>query len=597
MSKKFPDLTGDGKITKADILKGRKVFADGGSLMIPVERQQYAFGAAVKGIISAAKKAGRKPSLNEPLDSGVKEGLGIDNKAIEKALSTQNIENKNALFFNKKELKELKAEVGDENTYSSLLEDLIKIRETDDQIVKLALDLKYSNKDINSFLTGDPSILPKLQKEYDEVFEEGIRSAENQAAKDVIEKNKKGRPRIPTDVKKQRKEVADLQKGISRFRLGEGREKLKRSDIPDGSGPFRAAWIKAWQNYKDEFTYKGNKYSMKDFTPEREAKAIGGLAKGIASFAGAKASRDAPKVTAARKASVASGDPDNVAEMLEEALMQNPRLLDEMPETDLQALMAELPPAYRSKLDPDMGAVVENKLELVKGMEPAEVAKNLQLFDTLEQLKQYATALNPKETREFLNSVSPEDYDLFEGFEGLIQQLGPREMKAHGGTIGLLVPVEGIKPDGEMEDDYVSYVMDETLSDDEIEYVNKALESDDRLSELFDKIVLSSAEFTGAGEVDGPGTGTSDEIPARLSDGEFVFTKKAVDQIGVEKLEEMMKDAENEYDASRQDMALGGLMNDPTQDEKANLPDQAMSDDQIEEQMLDANRIPSLMRR
>ena len=159
------------------------------------------------------------------------------------------------------------------------------------------------------------------------------------------------------------------------------------------------------------------------------------------------------------------------------------------------------------------------------------------------------------------------------------------------------MPFEGIKPDVEMEDDYVSYVMDETLSDDEIDYVSKALESDDRLSELFDKIILSSAEFTGEGEVDGPGTGTSDEIPARLSDGEFVFTKKAVDQIGVETLEEMMKDAEAEYDASRQDMALGGLMNDPTQDEKANLPDEAMSDDEIEEQMLDSNRIPSLMRR
>ena len=217
MSKKFPDLTGDGKVTKADILKGRKVFAKGGSLMIPVERQQYAFGAAVKGIISAAKKAGGKAIFDEPLDSGVKEGIGINNKAIEKALSTRNIENKNALFFNKKELKELKAEVGDENTYSSLLEDLMKIRETDDEIVKLALDLKYSNKDINSFLSGDPSILPKLQREYDEAFEEGARLAENQAAKDVMERSKKGRSRIPTDVKKQRKEATDLQKGISRF--------------------------------------------------------------------------------------------------------------------------------------------------------------------------------------------------------------------------------------------------------------------------------------------------------------------------------------------------------------------------------------------
>ena len=595
MSKKFPDLTGDGKVTKADILKGRKVFAKGGSLMIPVERQQYAFGAAVKGIISAAKKAGGKAIFDEPLDSGVKEGIGINNKAIEKALSTRNIENKNALFFNKKELKELKAEVGDENTYSSLLEDLMKIRETDDEIVKLALDLKYSNKDINSFLSGDPSILPKLQREYDEAFEEGARLAENQAAKDVMERSKKGRSRIPTDVKKQRKEATDLQKGISRFRLGEGTEKLKRSDIPDGSGPFRAAWIKAWQNYKDEFTYKGNKYSVKDSTPEREAKAVGGILKGVASFAGAKASRDAPKVTAKRKAAVAAGDPDNVAEMLEEALMQNPRLLDEMPEADLQELMADLPPAYRSKLDPDMGTVVENKLELIKGMEPAEVAKNLQLFDTLDQLKQYASGLNPKQTREFLNSVSPEDYDLFEGFEGLLQQLGPREVKAEGGMMGLLVPTEGIKPDAEMEDDYVSYVMDETLSDDEMEYVNKALEADDRLSELFDKIVLSSAEFTGSGKVDGPGTGTSDEIPARLSDGEFVFTKKAVDVIGVENLETMMKDAEAQ--AERQTKAVGGIMNDPTQDEKAMLPDEAMSDEQIEEQMLDSNRIPSLMRR
>jgi len=32
----------------------------------------------------------------------------------------------------------------------------------------------------------------------------------------------------------------------------------------------------------------------------------------------------------------------------------------------------------------------------------------------------------------------------------------------------------------------------------------------------------------GGGEVDGPGTGTSDSVPARLSDGEFVVTAKAV---------------------------------------------------------------------
>jgi len=31
MSKKFPDLTGDGEVTRADILKGRGVFKKGGS--------------------------------------------------------------------------------------------------------------------------------------------------------------------------------------------------------------------------------------------------------------------------------------------------------------------------------------------------------------------------------------------------------------------------------------------------------------------------------------------------------------------------------------------------------------------------------------
>ena len=30
------------------------------------------------------------------------------------------------------------------------------------------------------------------------------------------------------------------------------------------------------------------------------------------------------------------------------------------------------------------------------------------------------------------------------------------------------------------------------------------------------------------GEVNGPGTGTSDSVPTRLSDGEFVVTAKAV---------------------------------------------------------------------
>jgi hypothetical protein len=86
-------------------------------------------------------------------------------------------------------------------------------------------------------------------------------------------------------------------------------------------------------------------------------------------------------------------------------------------------------------------------------------------------------------------------------------------------------------------------------------------EANPQLSVLFDKVVETASEFTGAGPVEGPGTGTSDDIPARLSDGEFVFTAKAVEQLGADNLMKMMKDAEAAYDAGgeREAMQEGGL--------------------------------------
>ena len=54
------------------------------------------------------------------------------------------------------------------------------------------------------------------------------------------------------------------------------------------------------------------------------------------------------------------------------------------------------------------------------------------------------------------------------------------------------------------------------------------------------------------GEIVGPGTGTSDSIPAMLSDGEFVITAKAVKgagggdrRVGAQKLYQLMKKFEN----------------------------------------------------
>jgi len=65
MAKKFPDLTGDGEVTRADVLKGRGVFKKGGS---------------VKWIQKAIKKPG---SLRSSL--GVKKGEKIPAKKLAKA--------------------------------------------------------------------------------------------------------------------------------------------------------------------------------------------------------------------------------------------------------------------------------------------------------------------------------------------------------------------------------------------------------------------------------------------------------------------------------------------------------------------------------
>ena len=96
------------------------------------------------------------------------------------------------------------------------------------------------------------------------------------------------------------------------------------------------------------------------------------------------------------------------------------------------------------------------------------------------------------------------------------------------------------------------------LSEEEEKVVDDAVEMFPELEAIIPKIVAT--EFTDDGEVEGPGTGTSDSIPALLSDGEFVFTAKAVKHIGVDKLRKMMKDAEASYDAGMQSQEADAAM-------------------------------------
>lgn len=144
-------------------------------------------------------------------------------------------------------------------------------------------------------------------------------------------------------------------------------------------------------------------------------------------------------------------------------------------------------------------------------------------------------------------------------------------------------------PDEEMEDEYAGFVLDEALTPEDQDYLLNALEGDERLGTIFDKVMDIAGEFAGEGAVEGPGTGTSDSIPARLSDGEFVFTRKATDQIGTDKLQSMMDDAERAYDGGLMKKYMGGsiLTNEEMED----------PDKEVHDQMLGANAMPSVRKR
>ena len=146
-----------------------------------------------------------------------------------------------------------------------------------------------------------------------------------------------------------------------------------------------------------------------------------------------------------------------------------------------------------------------------------------------------------------------------------------RKDKAEGGPMGeepmmeepmmdtpmINEPEEDMLPDDEMEDEYLDFILDEALDNEEEDFLMDALQGNDRLSMIFDKVIDVAQEFAGSGPVEGPGSGVSDSIPARLSDGEFVFTAKAVEEIGADNLMAMMKDAEMKAD-DRQGLANGG---------------------------------------
>jgi hypothetical protein len=130
-------------------------------------------------------------------------------------------------------------------------------------------------------------------------------------------------------------------------------------------------------------------------------------------------------------------------------------------------------------------------------------------------------------------------------------------------------------PDEQMEDDYTDFIIGESLTPEDEEYLLTALEQDDRLSMIFDQVVDTASEFSGAGPVEGPGSGVSDSIPARLSDGEFVITSKATEEIGPDKLQGMMEQAEQDADVRQMRQEGGYIQEEEEEDTNIEMASQA----------------------
>ena len=141
-----------------------------------------------------------------------------------------------------------------------------------------------------------------------------------------------------------------------------------------------------------------------------------------------------------------------------------------------------------------------------------------------------------------------------------------------------ILPETPMESDETMEDEYLDFILDEALDEEEEDFLMNILQGNERLSIIFDKVVDVAQEFAGSGPVEGPGSGVSDSIPARLSDGEFVFTAKAVDEIGADNLMAMMKDAEMKAD-DRQGLAEGGKPKE--EEERVVLPVEEQKEPQV----------------
>ena len=258
---------------------------------------------------------------------------------------------------------------------------------------------------------------------------------------------------------------------------------------------------------------------------------------------------------------------------------------DTLDELSNQSLLS-----IQSKLTKEQTKKIKDKLAIEKIQTPKKKMNEETRFRELA-----VEYFNTRDTK-YMGGMLEDDkkrYGMKEGGPGIeaLREEAPEVVKRMGYEEGgsmmdapmmdepmMEQPQEDMLPDDEMEDEFIDYILDTALTDEEEEMLMSKLEQDGEMSMLFDKVIDVAQEFAGSGPVEGPGSGVSDSIPARLSDGEFVFTAAAVEEIGADNLMAMMKDAEMKAE-ERQGLAEGGM---PEEEETVTMKVQEQKEPKVQ---------------
>ena len=544
MAKEFPDLTGDGKVTQADVLKGRGVFNPGGptNKMTAAQENAQSYIKLYEQMQISLREAKDEKERQRIIEQFNRQTQNFDDSAIFEANRMMDA------------MRDMKAGGGS----------LMMPPEREALVAGGAALLRAVFKPKTK---KAKQLSQKLKDSYDtEEIEEAVKELV-----EIVDANTQVNKKGKADLKITKSNlITEASNNLADRRIymqtSDLENILKLDNIREGSGG------KTDSLYDSMIQLAASKLEE----PSLMGQFVGDIAG--AATRGDRATALATGLKTATGAGTAG------------ALLSN---LDRLPQS-VQNVYADLNPTERKRLEKEFGEAFKKGLD------------EFIFIDDEGNKRPIAVKLAADDNPDVVYERVEKGHGGSSGVAILMPaeyEEPPKDTYNNVSTEEEKEEVENMDSDGEMEEEYLDYVADEILTQEEQDYLFKALDEDNKLEEILDKVMLNATEFTGSGEVDGPGTGVSDSIPARLSDGEFVFTRKATDQIGADKLQKMMDDAEREFD-QRKGKANGGQagtnpfvnpeeMSDPLDRFEMNKDDER----DVERQMLYSSRMPSLMNR